>query len=288
MESFIQNFTSRQHMITPNYEYFHYRDKALMDVEYHNHDFYEIYLFVSGNVTYLIEGRSYRLSPGDILLIRSGELHKPVVHETEPYERRVLWINPDYLHNTSDENSNLAICFGSPAAKSFHLLRPSSKMSAAIFEILDRFEYALASQNFGSNILREIYLLEYLVHVNKAYLESHDIKGSVDIQTNEKISEIIQYINRNLDKDLSLDTLSRKFYISKYHLTRQFSKYTGYTLHKFILQKRLIKSKTLLKEGARINEVCVKCGFNDYSNFIRSFKREYGIPPKKYASQSSR
>jgi AraC-like DNA-binding protein len=38
----------------------------------------------------------------------------------------------------------------------------------------------------------------------------------------------------------------------------------------------------LLKENIKVTEVVIKCGFGDYSNFIRSFKREYGVSPKKY------
>lgn len=287
MESYIHNFTSRQHMVTPDYEYFHYKGMEPVDIEYHNHDFYEVYQFITGNVTYLVEGRSYKLSPGDILLIHNKELHKPVIQGPEPYERRVLWISPEYLQKMSDKDTNLSMCFESAASPNFNLVRPSDEMMDTISEILERFEYAMGSLSFGSSILKEAYLLEYLVHVNRAYLESYGSKESPDIQSNEKINEIIRYINRNLEKDLSLDFISGRFYISKYHLLRLFKKFTGYTLHKYILQKRLIKAKSLLKDGARISDVCVKCGFNDYSNFIRSFKKEYGLPPKTYASKKN-
>jgi AraC-like DNA-binding protein len=104
----------------------------------------------------------------------------------------------------------------------------------------------------------------------------------IDIEYNKKISSIMDYINENLDKELSLDTLSEKFYLSKYHLLREFKKYGGYTIHQYIHKKRLIAAKTLLREGIQVTEVCTQCGFGDYSNFIRSFKKAFGVPPKKY------
>ena len=86
------NFTSRQKMSRNTYEIFHYRDAAMQDVALHHHDFYEVYYFLSGSVGYNIESRSYRLSPGDILLIAPHELHQPVFpEEMQGYERIVLW-----------------------------------------------------------------------------------------------------------------------------------------------------------------------------------------------------
>ncbi len=71
----IQKFTVRQQMLTNNYEIYRYRDSYLNNVALHHHDFYEVYLFLNGNVNYTIESRNYHLLPGDILLISPLELH---------------------------------------------------------------------------------------------------------------------------------------------------------------------------------------------------------------------
>ncbi|NLE24144.1 MAG: AraC family transcriptional regulator, partial [Clostridiaceae bacterium] len=62
-------------------------------------------------------------------------------------------------------------------------------------------------------------------------------------------------------------------------------KHTGYTPHEYITLKRLITSKELLRSGMSISDVCIECGFNNYSNFIRSFTNAFNISPKKYASK---
>jgi len=282
MQTLIHDFTSRQYMITPDFEYFHYIDRSANEIEYHNHDFYEIFYFMSGNVTYMIEGKSYRLKPGDILLIHNNELHKPLVESGGVYERIVVWVNPDFLKKQSLYNTNLSLCFESSFPEKNNLIRPEPEMLDVLKDILAKFENACNSVSYGSNILKDIYLLEFIVYINKSFLQSFGDKLDEDIEYDEKVNNIIKYVNKNLNDDLSLDSLAQKFYLSKYHLLREFKKYTGYTIHQYIHQKRLIMAKSLLKEGMSVTEVCNRCGFGDYSNFIRAFKNAFGESPGKY------
>ena len=285
MQTLIHNFTSRQYMITPNFEYFHYIDRHITEIDYHNHDFYEIYFFISGNVTYMIEGKSYKLRSGDILLIHNNELHKPVVEQGNVYERIVVWVNPEYLKKQSFKSSNgtnLSLCFKSHSLEKNNLLRPGPESLHNLKNIINNFENACNSISYGSDILKDVYLMEFIVYINKYFLESFGDAIQDDIEYDEKVNNIIHYINENIYSDLSLDSLAKKFYLSKYHLLREFKKYTGYTIHQYIHQKRLILAKSFLKDGLSVTEACNKCGFKDYSNFIRAFKKAFGAPPKTY------
>ncbi len=288
MQPFKQEFTTRQYMVTPDYEYFHYADDSAIEVEYHHHDFYEIYFLISGKVTYIIEGKSHKLKPGDILLIHSRELHKPVIEAGEAYNRIVLWVNPEYLRKQSIEGTNLSMCFETDASRNYTLLRPNAEMSAYIKALLGRLERAWASTAFGCSILRNAHLLELMVYLNRAILENFAEDLEVDIEYNQKINSIITHINERICEDLPLDKLSAKFYMSKYHLLREFKKHTGCTIHSYICQKRLILATQLLKKGLSVTDTCSKCGFGDYSNFIRSFKKLYGFPPHKYIKGNGR
>jgi AraC-like DNA-binding protein len=174
------------------------------------------------------------------------------------------------------------MCFESYSGKRHNLLRADPALLSYIHSILDKFEGACNSMSFGANLLKEIYMLELLTYVNKAFIDSYEEESFVDIEYNEKIDSIIGFINTNLSSNLSLDDISANFYISKYHLLREFKKYTGYTIHSYIRQKRLIEAKALLRGGLKVAEVCAKTGFGDYSNFIRAFKNAYGVSPGKY------
>lgn len=282
MSNTIHPFTKRQYMVSPDFEYFHYKDHAAMEVDFHNHEFYEIYIPLSGRVTYLIEGNSYKPYPWDILLINNKELHRPVVESGQTYERIVIWVNPSFAASHSAGSTNLRMCFESPSHGGARLLRPASGMLEEIKSAVSRFEKACTGGLYGSDILKSTCLTELLVYLNAAFLETAGSGNEEDIIFNERISSIIQYINKNITEDLSLDILADKFYTSKYHLLREFKKYSGFTLHKFILQKRLLHARALLREGMSVSEACAKSGFRDYSNFVRTFRQEYGVPPRRY------
>ena len=283
MEAYGQDFTERQFMVSPDFEFYHYRNEPNLKVEYHNHDFYEIYFLISGKVNYIIEGRAYILKPGDILLINNKELHKPVIKPGAVYERVVVWINPEFIRKKITDGTNLFMCFESTSKNNFNLLRPEAEMLNAIKHILAKLNRVCSNISYGTNILKELYLTELIVYLNRAYLETREEDIEEDVTYDPKVNEIILYINKNLNADLSLDALSARFYTSKYHLLREFKKHTGYTLHNYIHQKRLIAAKAHLKAGMRVTDVCRICGFGDYSNFIRSFRKAYKTSPRKYA-----
>lgn len=282
MKNLRNDFTNRQYMLTSDFEYFHYTDTWSPEVDYHTHDFFEIYLLISGKVIYEIEGKSYKLKPLDIILINNMELHKPVIDKGEPYERVVIWVNPDFIKKLELGLTKLDLCFESSSKSKYNLLRPTSDLLNSIKNAYHHLEKSVNSHNYGCELLRNVYFTELLVYLNRAFMDTFDDEIEFDIEHNEKISSVIQYINTNLGEDLSLDNISSKFYMSKYHLLREFKKYAGYSIHQYIHKKRLILSKSLLREGLQVTEVSIRCGFGDYSNFIRSFKKAFGESPKKY------
>lgn len=281
MNNNIFEFTSRQVMNSLDFEFFHYSDNHDINVEYHNHDFYEILFFISGKVKYIIEGKTYSLKPNDILLTNNKELHKPVVEHGANYERIVIWIDPDFVKSIETNETTLTLCFEDSSKNHYNLLRPNIDLFHHIKKIYKKLEKAYNSNDYGDTLLRKIYITELLIYLNKAYFNtSKEIE--IDIKHNSKISDVVHYINENLCEDLSLDTLSQKFYISKYHLSRQFKKHVGFTIHQYISKKRLIVTKIHLHDGSSIDSAYIDSGFNNYPNFLKAFKDEFGFSPKKY------
>lgn len=280
-------FEERQELQAPDFEVFHSFDASPIHVGSHSHSFCELLVFLSGNVTYSVEGAAYRLRPGDVMLIDGGEIHRPIVGEGKPYDRYVAWLSRECFRQAERMGGDLdpAFCFRDSARRKFYLLRPESALLQAIVQALENLTAVSSDRGAGRGILRNCYMGELLVCLNRAYLgTAHEMYE--DIVSNEKIRGVISYINRNLCEPLTLDALSARFFTGKFYLTRLFERYTGLTLHQYIIKKRLTAARALLLQGCPATEACVNCGFGDYSHFSRSFREQYGVPPGKYRAQA--
>ena len=274
-------FTLRQTMLQADFECYHYFDLAPPVVDFHEHEFYEIFFFLSGNVLYTIEGRTYQLRPGDILLTNNRDIHRPDVRPGKAYERYVIWVQPEVIEKVRSMGTDLSACFEDAAERKYKLIRPDSAVLTLLKGICEKMIQAKNETDFGSSTLSLLYLLEFMIFLNRAYFATPDAIRT-DVTENEKINEAVAYINTHLAEDLSLDELSRALYVSKSHLNRNFKEFTGLTLYQYIIKKRLVVARNMLLEGAQVMDACMKCGFNDYSNFLTAFKREFGKNPKEF------
>jgi AraC-like DNA-binding protein/mannose-6-phosphate isomerase-like protein (cupin superfamily) len=271
----------RRGYLNEDFRFFHLRDKRDLEFEFHYHDFNKIVVFLSGAVTYRIEGKVYRLKPWDVLFVSRGQLHQAAVSPEEAYERIVIWVNSDFLLSHSSDGSLLR-CFELASETKNNLLRLDEASAGAVKPTIFSLENAVKDDGFGARLLQNSLFLQLMIYLNRLFLGYSLGSSAKDIEFDERISKIIDYINLNLDTELLIDALSAKFFISRYYLMHRFKEQTGYTLHNYILKKRLIKSAQLIKKGAQVSDTCTLCGFNDYSNFERAFRKEFGLSPKKY------
>lgn len=268
--------------LNEDFLFFNLKDQKKNEFEVHYHDFNKIIIFISGEVTYIIEGKSYKLKPWDILLVGKSDLHLPIISSSIPYERMILWLNPLFLEGHNKDNCDLLSCFQLASERKLNLIRLSSKHINSLKQNLATLEEEIQDKTFGSTILRNALFLQFMVKINRLFLGMDINKNIEDIKYDSRIENTLSYINSNLDKNLSIDLLSKTFYLNKYYLMHLFKEETGYTLYNYILKKRIIKASTLIKNGMQSGEVCAQCGFGDYSSFVRAFKKEFGLSPKQY------
>ena len=285
MASKTQRFDTRQHMRSSTYEVFRYKDAYLKEVALHHHDFYEIYFFLSGNVQYNIESRSYLLTPGDVLLINPMELHQPVFgKEQRSYERIVLWINKSFLENLSPNSESLCACFDTGAPGHTNLLRPENYVRQLLLYQLEQLMQEKESGEYCNEFCALSYLVQVLVLLNRqARQQTRETEAKA--ASDSVVYRVLGYINDHYSEDLTLEFLANKFFISKYHLSREFGRLVGTSVHRYLVQKRLVMVKQMMREGRSSTEVYQHCGFGDYSNFYRAFRTEYQISPREYAAQ---
>ena len=277
------DFSTRQKMKRNTFEIFHYRDDYMKDVALHHHDFYEIYYFLSGNVTYNVESRNYQLSPGDVLVIGPNELHQPVFGpEQHGYERIVLWINGAFLQQFSIGGMDASLCFDTARPNHSNLLHPGGTGQEHLYYLMLQLLQESESNQYGSELWSMGCLAQILALLNRTAI--HSVRGEQEPRSgaDSVVYRVLGYINEHFSEDLSLDFLANKFFISKYHLSREFGRIVGTSVYRYIIQKRLVMAKQMMTAGVSSTTVYQHCGFGDYSNFYRAFKAEYQISPKEF------
>lgn len=280
MKKKTHKYLTRQYMLSNDYEIFHYSNTDLTSISLHHHDFYECYLFISGDITYLIEGKIYYLRPGDIILINSKELHQAIINDKDvPYQRIILWINRSFLETLSTKKTDLSRCFED--SKRNNVLRGDIELQQNIKTLLMKLLSLENYKGIGHELLYKAYITELMVYLNNLAF-NNTVNLGADVKMSSLIDRVIEHINTNIEEDITVDKLSSHFYISKFHLSREFKKHTGTTIHRYIIQKKLIEAKELILKKIPITDVYKQCGFGDYSNFFRAFKNEYGVTPKQF------
>lgn len=272
-----ENTQHRRGYLVEDFRLFHLRDPQMRPVDFHYHSFHKIMILLSGHVTYAIEGASYALEPGDMVLIGSGSLHRPVVSDKVPYERIILYISPEFLRRQSSPDCDLESCFRQPQEDLSHVLRPAGQLDLFI-GILNRLEAALSAPCFGQSLLCRSLFLEFLISIHQE-LAQHPLRYITGSRLDEKIAGILRYLNLHLTDSISIDHLAEQFCISKYYLMRRFKTDTGYTIHNYLTEKRLILAKERIAAGMSLVKVAECCGFGDYPAFYRAYKKRFGASP---------
>ncbi len=266
-----------------DFKVFRLKDTTLSPIPFHYHEFHKIILFLSGKADYIIEGKTYPLEPRDILFVSAGEIHRPVPKPDIPYERIVIYIAPDFLQRYTRKNENLAACFDFARERS-SVMHVNPGKSHDLLYHMKKLETTAHQQNFANALYTEILFVEFMILLNRSLLD-HELDEMHTAVYDKKILPLLRYIHEHLFDDLTVDQLANEFFMSKYHMMRKFKTETGYSLHQYITNKRLLQARSLLNENTPLTKLCFDCGFHDYSTFSRAFKELFHLTPREYRRQ---
>ena len=99
------------------------------------------------------------------------------------------------------------------------------------------------------------------------------------------IREVTAYIDANYNKPVKGDDLARRFGISVSYLSHEFTRLTGRSVYDYVLSRRINLARQMMETDMPLQEIAVHCGFRDYSNFLRVFRKSTGISPSEFRRQ---
>ena len=228
----------------------------------HYHDRCEMIFYVSGDVSYIVEGRSYKLSHGDIVISRPTVMHVISPAQNTTYERYNVILNekliPQKIWNKLKHGYDVYHCGGTERI---------SELTAKLDYYYNRFDEEDYSRLVFNIIEEIIYNLSVLDGDNELAV------------TNPILEKALSYIREHLTTLSGVEEISNALYITKSHLHHLFSKHLQITPAKYITSKRILLAQKKIRKGGKPTTVFLECGFDDYATFFRNYKKHFGYSP---------
>lgn len=255
---------------------FYYSEKQNPDLSIHIHDCCEVLLCTEGGKSFLINDKVYDVHDGDIFIINQFEAHKITFDPDKTFCRYVMQVHPEFLYSQSTDKTDLSHCFYTRGKDVSHKIVLTDSEREHFIACIKRLE---EEKSFGDDIINNITATEILLLINTAFISQISAEKPAG---SEAMKKAIDYINNNFSQSLTLDKIAQNSYVSVNQLCRLFNKYCGTTVAKYITSRRITEAKKLLSNGKNVTDTAILCGFEDYANFIRVFKKHVGVTPGKY------
>jgi AraC-like DNA-binding protein len=249
--------------------------------DYHDHNGYEIYYLLSGTRYYFIHDRAYKVDKGDLVLINKGVFHKTGYCDSLMHERILINFDETYIRDL------LRLSVDVDLLQAFHQNKNIVKLPKTEQTAVERLLFNIIKEARGKDSGHESYVRlamgELLIFINRKAMHTRPIDSVQIDHMQGKVSEIQKYLNIRYKNKITLGSISEKFYISPFYLSRMFKKTTGFTFIEYLNSLRIREAQQLLKESQlNVSEIADKVGYENQTHFGRVFKKMTGMSPLQY------
>lgn len=265
-------------MIEDDFEIEHAQDENYHEIIPHFHEFFELLFFVAGHVDYIVADERFHLTKGDLLIIPPNTVHGPIFLDfEESYERFVLWVATRTLDRLILQDPDLGYFQKKKPMYLYHSKTAAwQSMNGSFLTLYNAYiNHSTCYKSEGLSVIMQV-----MSQYNRAIaVQNGDAQDGL---RDTLLSDVLHYVQSNLVKDLSLDTVATIFYTSKSNISHIFKKEMRISYYQYIIELRLIEGKNRLLEGVPISKVWETCGFSDHAAFYRAFCKWYGISPSQF------
>lgn len=247
------------------------------------HPFYELLLCRRNGGVLSIGPNSYLMEPRSFFVIAPHQLHGVVSEgELHDYERVCIYVT-DSLLNYAGLNLIHAREIINRASLSSRPCFSLSEQEYALIELLAKQMH----REVADETLDRFDRLEDLTAVIRIFAtlcRVIDRQHGADGQTKltGQLLQVVSYIGDHYMEPLTLDVIAQRFNINKYYLAHEFADAMGTSVHQYLLVCRVSAAKRMIASGESMTETAYRCGFNDYSSFLRAFSKIVGRSPSAF------
>lgn len=235
----------------------------------HIHDTCEIYVNLTGNVSFVVEKNIYTIQPGDIIITKPYEYHCCIYND-----------NSDHLHYwimfSPNENPELFDFFLKRKRGKDNLIRLPEDIRKNFIDMCEKITTSKPDDSLATASL----FFSILSCIENGMLQYNISEANTNIP--QSLKSILNHINKNFASIKNINALATNFNISIATLERHFKKHLAMTPKRYLEDKKLSNACMLLRQDLSVTEACFESGFDDYSHFIRIFKKNFQTTPLKY------
>lgn len=258
-------------------------DKTPVNQGYHYHAGYEILQIWSDKGHVLVEDRIYPMKSGGIYIINALESHCTNPDPRFPYVRSKITFSAPYINKLLEQMGQLCLLEPFAGAGVTNCIIPHAEMAGRIDGLFKRISEESRLSSDSSPALVNAGFLEMLALLYRWYCENMEKSPSHAHQVNGHVKGILDYINKHLFDDITIEKLCENLHLSKYYLCHLFKDATGLTVMNYITERRISEAKKALTASIKpVSYIADQTGFESFSVFSRTFKRVTGFTPLGY------
>lgn len=236
--------------------------------DFHEHEFYEVNLILSGNFKILLKDREERACGSRIVLTRPRTPHFISCSADTLYSRVYLLFSEEFMAGFAPEWEKLNAVF----LEKGNIVTVSDEQKEVCKALIDRIQY-------DTDPFRQRLLICYLI----SYIAEFAGMSNMPVaRAPSFVMDALAYIEQHHSEKIVAAELASMLYIGRTTLMTAFKKYTGTTLNEYLTHCRLKTAVRLLREGKTEQTAAELCGLYDSSGLIRCFKQRYGVTPRQY------
>ena len=219
--------------------------------------------------------KNHPIKKGGLCFIGANKFHYTLPDDPKEYDRSKVFISDEQLESILKlfpEDLKMDTIFSPTSLVCTQLAAEEQRLAEGIFaEISEHSD----EKYYGESVLLSGYM-RLLICLNRS--KNENVAAPADV-----MQKAVEYINRNIADNISIDDICAAVHMSKYHFCRKFKKTTGLTVMDYVLETRIVAAKHMLSnESAPVSEISGKCGFSSISYFCRVFKESTGMSPLQY------
>lgn len=254
------------------------KKKMVTDSQYHDHDFTEIAYILSGKGCYVVNGITYNVEAGDLIMCNPGVKHQNIVTNMKEPTVEFICGFTDFHFKNMPPNSVILKDGG-------YILHTNAELRQEI----NKHCYEMIAENDANKpgkcfMLKARLMQILLLVVREVYDVNPEYTKGYNFESYNKsyaVKRIINYLNENYEHKISLEQIAHNMYLSPVYISKIFKEETGESPINYLIKIRLEKARDILthSDSRSIKNIANSVGYDDVYHFSKLFKKYYGVAP---------